>query len=47
MAAVSALAERDNRVTRFIASPDIDMVSGIYAFNWYALGVPFTLIIDD
>ena len=47
MAAVSALAERNNRITKFMVSDEIDKKAGIYAMNMYVLGVPFTMIIDD
>ena len=46
MAAVSALAERDNRITNFMVSDAISP-NGIYAINLYALGVPFTMVLDD
>ena len=46
MAAVSALAERDNRITNFMVSDAISP-NGIYAVNLYALGVPFTMVLDD
>ena len=47
MAAVSAMAERPDRITRFVLNSEIEENSGAYAFNMYALGVPFTMVIDD
>jgi hypothetical protein len=47
MAAVSALAEKHHRIDEYMISDAIDKVNGIYAMNFYSLGVPFTQIIDD
>ena len=46
MAAVSTLAERDNRITDFMVTDALNP-AGIYAVNMYTLGVPYTMIIDD
>jgi len=47
MAAVSALAEHDHRIDEYMVSDKIDYENGIYAMNFYSLGVPYTQIIDD
>ena len=47
MAAVSTLAERENRITNFMISDKVDTKAGVYAMNMYTLGVPFTMMIDD
>lgn len=46
MAAISALAEHQDRVDKIMISTGLES-QGIYAMNFYSLGVPFTQIIDD
>ena len=46
MAAISAVAEKKERIDGFMLSDDINPY-GIYAMNMYSVGVPFTQIIDD
>lgn len=46
MAAISALAEHPERVDRMMISDGIED-TGMYAMNFYSLGVPYTQIIDD
>ena len=46
MAAISAMAEDPNRVNDIFVSTGYEE-AGIYAMNMYALGVPFTQIVDD
>lgn len=46
MAAISALAEHPERVDKIMISNDFEP-AGIYAMNFYSLGVPFTQIVDD
>jgi len=46
MAAISALAEHPERVDKIMISDDYNP-AGIYAMNFYSLGIPFTQIIDD
>jgi hypothetical protein len=47
MAAISALAEKEHRISDYIVSDAIDMQNGIYAMNFFSLGVPNTMIVDD
>lgn len=46
MAAMSALAERPERVDSIMISNDLEE-HGMYAMTMYSMGVPFTQIIDD
>jgi hypothetical protein len=46
MAAVSAVAEVPGRIDDFFVTQDFSE-NGIYAVQMYALGVPFTQIVDD
>jgi len=46
MAAAAALAEYPDRLERIVENETINR-AGIYAFNFYGLGVPYTQIVDD
>ena len=48
MAAASALAEKPGRLEKiFLNTSDRLNPYGIYGINFYSLGVPHTVIIDD
>ena len=46
LSAISALAERPGRIERVFVNDDVS-ANGIYAVNFYSLGVPHTVIVDD
>ena len=46
MSAISAVAEIPGRIDDFFVTKDFSD-NGIYAVQMYALGVPFTQIVDD
>ena len=48
MAATSALAQKKGRVEKiFLNNENKVSVNGIYGLNFYSLGVPHTVIVDD
>ena len=48
MAAASAIAEKPDRLESVFLNTDNEMnAEGIYAVNFYALGVPHTVVVDD
>ena len=48
LAGASALAEHPHRIERMFLNEDSKLTAaGIYAINFYALGVPHTVVVDD
>lgn len=48
LSAISALSEVPGRIERIFVNPDNELsANGIYAVNFYTLGVPHTVIVDD
>ena len=47
ISAASALAEDYERLERVFLNTEASTSVGIYALNFYALGVPITITIDD
>lgn len=46
LSAISALSEVPGRIERVFVNDDVS-ANGIYAVNFYSLGVPHTVIVDD
>ena len=46
MAAVASLAEKSGRVESLFLNKEVS-ANGIYALDFYTLGVPHTVIVDD
>ena len=46
LSAISALSEERGRIERVFVNDDAS-ANGIYAVNFYTLGVPHTVIVDD
>ena len=48
LSAAAALAERPDRIERLFLNEQRELnEAGIYAVNFYALGVPHTVVVDD
>ena len=46
MAAVASLAEKSGRIESLFLNKEVS-ANGIYALDFYTLGVPHTVIVDD